>query len=99
MCSLQIVSEIEKAVKELWQGKGINIGHVTKIINENVQEIVDALPKMKQFGIDFPMEYVTTAMKNMSVAIEKRDDYLLADNLYFEWREIFKVYEEVLAEM
>ena len=99
MDTLQMLSEIELAAEQIWQGKGIDVDKIIKRINEGVQDILSQLPKLQQNGIDFPMEYVTSAMNNMSVALQQRDDYLLADNLYFEWREIFAVYEEVLAEL
>lgn len=99
MSNLQILSEIELATERVWQGKGIDVDKIIEQINAGVQDILSQLSKLQQNGIDFPMEYVTSAMKNLSVALQQRDDYLLADNLYFEWREIFAVYEEVLAEL
>jgi hypothetical protein len=90
---------IEMITTQLWQGKGADIELLSSCVDNIVNEITAHLDEMKAVGIDFPMEYVSAASKNMIEAISKKDDYLLADNLYYEWREILMVFEEVMGEI
>ena len=90
---------IEMITTQLWQGKGADIELLSSCVDSIVNEITAHLDEMKAVGIDFPMEYVSAASKNMIDAISKKDDYLLADNLYYEWREILMVFEEVMGEI
>lgn len=99
MNSLQITTEINEVTTQLWQGKDIDVEKITKKINDSVQEIINYMPKMKQVGVNFPIEFVTAAMRKLTIAIEKRDDYMLADNLFFEWKEIFTVFGEIITEI
>ncbi|MCR5545330.1 MAG: hypothetical protein K6F30_02520 [Lachnospiraceae bacterium] len=96
---IEIQEKIENVTNQLWQGKGADIELISACIDTLVNEITDHIGEMKAVGIDFPMEYVTAASKNLIEAISKKDDYLLADNLYYEWKEIIIVYEEVINEM
>ncbi len=90
---------IEMITTQLWQGKGADIELLSACVDNIVNEITAHLDEMKAVGIDFPMEYVSAASKNMIEAISKKDDYLLADNLNYEWREILMVFEEVMGEI
>lgn len=92
-----IKEDIDNMTIQLWQGKGADIDVISSNIDLLVSEITAHLGEMRAVGIDFPMEYVTAASKNLIEAISKRDDYLLADNLYYEWREILLVFEEVIG--
>lgn len=88
----------EKSANQLWQGKILDIEKTLQIVNAFVDEIVCQVNTMKNRGVDFPMEYVKMAMGNLYAAIESRDTYRLADNLYYEWREISLVLGEIKAE-
>ncbi len=92
-------TNIENTIIQLWQGKGADIDLISSNVDIVVNEITRHLNEMKAVGIDFPMEYVTVATKNLINAISKKDDYLLADNLCYEWKEIIIVYEEVMNEI
>lgn len=96
---MEIQGKLENVTIQLWQGKGADIELISSCIDTLVNEITDHMGEMKAMGIDFPMEYVTAASKNLIEAITKKDDYLLADNLYYEWREILLVFEEVMDEI
>ena len=95
----EIQENIENMTVQLWQGKGADIDLISSSIDALVGEITTHLEDMNAIGVSFPMEYVTAASKNMIEAIRKKDDYLLADNLYYEWREILLVFEEVMSEI
>lgn len=92
------INKLEDILINLWQGKGIDINELISFINGSTEIIVNSLPKLKESGIEFPIEYIKAAMKNMYTAIETTDDYMLADNIYYEWKEIFCVYNETLTE-
>ncbi len=95
----EIQENIESITVQLWQGKGADMDMVSSNIDMLVNEITDHLGVMNAAGIVFPMEYVTAASKNLIHAISQKDDYLLADNLYYEWKEIAVVYEEIMNEI
>ena len=94
-----IQENIENTITQLWQGNGADIESISSDIDDFVNEITAHLEEMNTAGIDFPMEYVSVASKNLINAISKKDDYLLADNLYYEWKEIIIVYDEVMREI
>ena len=62
---------------------------------ETFKEIAYAIEKQP----DTYNQYVRDAMKNLNYAIETKDDYLLADCLFFEWKEIGIVFNELIEEL
>lgn len=93
------IKKITELTYTLWQGKGINIEEMTTVITNFITDLEFQCGRMRALGIEFPMEYVEQALKNMKTAIDNRDDYLLADCLYYEWREIMVVFIEVAEEI
>lgn len=89
---------MDEAVTTLWQGKGIDTEAIVSNVNKMVESIVSNLDKMKTMGIEFPMEYVSQALKHFQKALETRDSYLLADCLKDEIKEIAIVYNEIMVE-
>ena len=85
--------------EQLWQGKGVSIEEVTDAVYKLTQEIQQHTDQMRENGIEFPFEYVKSAMTNLSEAIRARDDYMLADNLFYEWNEIAIVYKEIIEQL
>ena len=55
--------------------------------------------KFFTLGIDFPTEYAEVALEHLKQAMCDRDDYKLADCLYYEWRDIAIVLQEVIDEV
>ena len=92
------IKKLENILIDLWQGKDIDVEELTGIVNEDIEIIFDSVSNLRRIGVEFPLEYITTAMKNMAVAIEKKDDYLRADNICHEWIEIFMVFNETVFE-
>lgn len=86
-------------VTALWQGHAIEVERLTGAINKIVNEIMVGTNEMGNKGVDFPVEYVLDAMKNVSECIASRDDFCLADCLCYEWIEIIDVYNEVMNEI
>lgn len=95
----EMVDKFGYFAEQLWRGRGVDVDEIVRMTNQFVQKIEDAIPNLKEVGIDIPMGYITEAMTNLSKAIEGRDDYCLADCLYYEWREIAVVIQEVLVEI
>ncbi len=95
--------EMTEYLKEIsymvWQGKEIDIGDLSTQISEFVDEMFENIDKMRLGGIEFPIQYVKQAIANYTNAMNSGDEYLLAQSLYFEWREIAIVYEELLDEI
>lgn len=95
----ELINEIIENAKVLWQGQRFIEGSIILKIEDKVQEILKNIPLLKEKGIDFPVEYIESAIHNMQLAAEGKDAYRLADNLYYEWKEIFTVYDEVMEEI
>lgn len=97
---MQTIKEnIENEARALWQGKGVDIELVQKSILSATQIIVRQCEIGFGDGIEFPIQYVIDATNHLKEAIERRDDYLLADCLYFEWREIIIVFLELVESL
>lgn len=96
---MQIIEQFEQYANTLWKGKEIELQEVTDFINDFVDNIVQSTGLMEKNGIVFPMEYVVDSLREYQSAIELKDDYIMADCLYFQWKEIAQVYLEVMAEI
>ncbi len=83
----------------LWQGGIVPMEQIQARVNSLVGDIARATPKMAAAGIAFPMEYVSTAIEHARQAVASGDVYLLADNLFYEWKEIEAVYLELMGEL
>ena len=86
---------LENESKKLWQGEGADIDLVQRSIISATEIITKQCEIGFGEGIEFPIQYMVDAIHNFMEAISKRDDYLLADCLYFEWREIIIVFIEL----
>lgn len=86
---------LENESKKLWQGEGADIDLVQRSIISATEIITKQCEIGFYEGIEFPIQYMVDATHNFMEAISKRDDYLLADCLYFEWREIIIVFIEL----
>lgn len=98
VCNMEELKRIDLLTKDIWQGKECNIEEVVSLINRIMEKIAFCNALLKERGITFPMEFVREAAKNLNCAFETRDDYILADCLFFEWREIAVVINELEEE-
>lgn len=96
---MEEIEWFENTAVQLWQGKKVDIDLTVKKINNVVDKIVSNMEAMKDAGIEFPIEYVENALNHLHQALEIRDEYKLADNLYFEWRDITTVKNEVMQNL
>ena len=83
----------------LLQGKDVDLQKLSEQMEAAVSFIEKKVEEFTNAGIEFPMEYVKNAAVNYVKALNEQDDYLLADNLIFEWKEIFQVVKEVVDEL
>ena len=90
---------IEHEAESLWQGRGTDVKVLQDAITKTIGIITAQCEEGFGEGIEFPMQYLLDAIHHYKEAIEKRDDYLLADCLYFEWREIIIVFMELCEEL
>lgn len=90
-----IKKNIEHEAKTLWQGKGADISVLQENISTLVKIITTKCAEGFGDGVEFPLQYLIDAINHFKEAIKKRDDYLLADCLYYEWREIIIVFIEL----
>lgn len=93
------IEQLDEYAAFLWQGKGIDINSMTNFIMTMVEQIEMQRFVFRENGIDFPYEFVYSAIESIKKAIESRDDYILADCIFFEWREIMLVFYEVIDEV
>lgn len=91
----EFIDIIDKNIIDLWQGKGCNVQEIVSEICTFSGMVIQQHDDVVKSGIDFPMDYVSGAMVHTDDAIQARDDYKLADNLYYEWREIAIVFGEL----
>lgn len=94
----KFIDEMDNQATSLWQGHGLDIER----LNEQIIDFLSVLEKsvviLEQRGIAFPMEYVEEAMVDLKKGLGDRDDYKVADCLYYQWKEIAIVLKEVLDE-
>lgn len=95
---MEELEKIDLLTEEIWQGKECNIDEVVSLINRIMGKIDACNSLLKERGITFPMEFVREAVKNLNYAFKVKDDYILADCLFFEWREIVIVLNELEEE-
>ena len=90
-----IKKNIEHEAENLWQGKGADICFLQENISKFIEIVSTKCVEGFGDGIEFPLQYLMDATDHFKEAIKKRDDYLLADCLYYEWREIIIVFIEL----
>lgn len=96
--SMEELEKINLLIKDIWQGKACNVEEVVSLINSIMEKIDFCNSLLKERGVAFPMGFVRNATQNLYYAFETRDDYILADCLLFEWREIVVVINELEEE-
>ncbi len=95
----QFIDDVDKICEALWQGKGVDIEALTLMINKFLEAFDELNNRCNKFNIEIPINYLKDAYNNLKNAILSRDDYILADCLHYEWREIMIVLEELDEEI
>ena len=89
---------IELSAKDLWQGNGANIGMLNETLVSVSNIILCIAEQLDDDDKLTTINYVKDALAGFEEACNNRDDYLLADNLYYVWRELVIIYGEMLGE-
>lgn len=95
----KFIDEMDVQTTRLWQGRGIDVEELNRQIVMFVSIMKQEVQKFSALGIDFPTEYAEVAFEHLKQAMCDRDDYKLADCLYYEWRDIAIVLQEVIDEV
>ena len=89
------IRKLEIIVDELWQGKCVDIEKLVDIINDITTTLMIGVERFRTLGVDFPVEFIKSALVKTQTYIKSKDEYGLADVLKYEWIEILQVYQEV----
>lgn len=89
---------IERQVNKLWQGDGGNLNEISQMNQGVLEEIQKVIPVLDAQDVNVLMQYVRDAINHLNIAIERKDDYEVADCLYYEWKEILTVVQELKEE-
>ena len=83
---------IEKAVRDLWQGKGADINMLNGVLAEVSDEILCIANNMNEEDRLTTINYIRTALTDFQRACDNRDDYMLADCLMYEWNDMISIF-------
>lgn len=86
---------IEHAVNVLWQGKGANIDEIRECVIEVSNTILSMAEALGEEDRNTTAIYVHNALSDFKRSCDNRDDFMLADCLYYEWRELISIYLEI----
>ena len=89
---------IEDAARDLWQGQGADISAINDTLSVVTDEILSIAELLSEEDKATTISYIKNALSDFKRAYEARDDFLLADCLYYEWREMLFIYIDVSQE-
>lgn len=87
---------IEENAKSLWQGNGADIGAVSNAIHDTSNIILEIADDASEEDKATTVQYIKAGLGDFETAHNNRDDFLLADCLYYVWRELIIIYVGVL---
>jgi len=88
---------IEEQSYSLWQGNGADVDKIGIVIQQILSTIIEISESLPEEDKATTLSYVKNALSDFEIACNARDDFLLADCLYYEWREIAIIYIEYLG--
>jgi hypothetical protein len=83
---------IEEQSYSLWQGNGAEIEEIGNVIQKLASIVVEISENLSEQDKVTTLSYIRKALSDYELACNARDDFLLADCLYYEWREIAIIY-------
>jgi hypothetical protein len=90
------IETFEKESNSLWQGKGADINAVTQAISFATGIIIQLMEGLSDEDKINTSMFLKNVMNDYENAIKNKDDFMLADCLHYQWREICIIYEELL---
>lgn len=93
---INCLTVVEEESERLWQGKGADIEKIGNALHGAVNVILDVANSLPEEDRTTTMSYIENGLSDYKMACDKRDDFLLADCLYYQWREIITIYIEAL---
>ena len=99
----EIIEEINKFYIGICQGKGEYVNNelatalpkITKYMTELVQVVI----KIKEYGVDIPVEVLTQQMSNLLDGYDHMDYMQIADTLHYEITDSMRLYIEIIEEL
>ena len=85
-------NNIEESARELWKGHGADIGKLNGYLHEVSSIILNMAESLNEEDKLVTINYIKNALSDFKSACDRRDEYMLADCLYFEWRELVSIY-------
>lgn len=89
---------IGESAHELWKGHGTDIGKLNGVLHEVSNIILNIAESLDEEDKLVTINYIKNALLDFKKACDSRDDYMLADCLYFEWRELVSIYIDEMEE-
>lgn len=86
---------IEDNAYSLWKGHGVDMGFLEKTLIEASNIILDMSENLDENDKVTTINYIRNALSDFERAYSRRDDYMLADCLIYEWREIIIIYADM----
>ncbi len=83
---------IEDAAIALWQGKGTAIEKLNETLVAVSNDILGRAEDLSEEDKLTTVNYIRDALADFEKACQARDDFMLADCLMYEWREIILIY-------
>lgn len=83
---------IETEAEHLWQGKGANMEKISGALQDVVDVVMNIADELSGEDRTETLSYIENGLNDYKMACDRRDDFLLADCLYYQWREIILIF-------
>lgn len=89
---------IEDNALELWKGHGADIDAINNAIQDVSEVILDIANQLEEEEDRVTtIGYIKEGLHGYNVALNNRDSFMMADCLYYTWREIINIFIEALV--
>ena len=92
---LDFKEQIEECSYELWKGNGTDVKRLNGVLYDASQIILSVAEELNEEDKTTTINYIKNGLADFEKACNNRDDFMLADCLFFEWREIVSIYADV----
>lgn len=108
--SVKTIKEIEEIISEI---NGVYIGlcqksnesmkgelaNVLPKVTKYMSELVQVVIKIKEYGVDIPVEVLTAQMENLLDGFDHMDYMQMADTLYYEITDSMRLFIDIIEEL